>query len=407
MMVNMKSFSLIIILLLVTFTLKAQENNFGISFGGFVKTDFMMDSRQNVTVREGHFLLYPENILLDTNGDDINDKGNFNILSIQSRLTGKITAPDAFGAKISGVLEGAFFGHSNPDINGFRLRHAFVKLDWGKHILLIGQYWHPMFITDVFPDVISFNTGVPFQPFSRNPQLRYIYKPSEFSISFTASSQRDFQSNGPEGAVSTYLRNAALPMLNINAQYTTPDFVLGAGADYKSLLPVTKTALNYKSDETINGFSFLAYGKFKKDLFTVKAEAMVGENNFDVLMLGGYAVESTNPQTGIQTFTNIKIFSAWTEFSYGSDIQAGLFAGYTKNNGSDNIITGSYYSRGSNIDKVFRLSPRIVVTEGKVKFAAELEYTAAAYGTPDVYGKVINTETVSNVRLLLSSFLSF
>ncbi|OGU35453.1 MAG: hypothetical protein A2068_10430 [Ignavibacteria bacterium GWB2_35_6b] len=402
----MKKYLLILIIVTPFFTF-AQENNFGITFGGFVKTDFMMDTRQNVTVREGHFLLYPENQLLDAEGEDINAKGNFNILSIQSRLTGKITAPDAFGAKISGILEGAFFGQSNPDINGFRLRHAFVKLDWGKHVVIVGQYWHPMFIVDVFPDVISFNTGVPFQPFSRNPQIRYTYKPSEVSISFTASSQRDFQSNGPEGAVSTYLRNSALPMLNVNAQYSTPDLVLGAGADYKSLLPVTKSALNYKSDETINSVSFLAYGKFKKDLFTIKAEGLIGENNFDLLMLGGYAVESTNSQTGIQSFTNIKIFSAWTDISYGSDIQAGVFAGYTKNNGSNNIITGNNYSRGSNIDKVFRLSPRIVVTEGKVKFAAELEYTSAAYGTPDVYGKVINTETVSNVRLLLSSFLSF
>ena len=142
-------------------------------------------------------------------------------------------------------------------------------------------------------------------------------------------------------------------------------------------------------------------------MFTIKAEGISGENNFDLLMLGGYAVESNNAQTGIQTFTNIKIISAWTDISYGADIQAGLFAGYTTNNGSDNVITGNYYSRGSNIKEVFRVSPRIMVTEGKVKFAAELEYTAAAYGTPDIYGKVINTENVSNVRLLLSSFLSF
>ena len=64
------------------------------------------------------------------NNIDINAKSGFNILSIQSRLTGKITGPDAFGAKTSGQLEGEFFGTADSDVNGFRLRHAFVKLDW-------------------------------------------------------------------------------------------------------------------------------------------------------------------------------------------------------------------------------------------------------------------------------------
>jgi hypothetical protein len=69
----------------------AQTDNqsFGISFSGFVKTDLMYDSRQVVSIREGHFLLYPQNESPDINGDDINDKSSFNILSIQTRLNGK------------------------------------------------------------------------------------------------------------------------------------------------------------------------------------------------------------------------------------------------------------------------------------------------------------------------------
>ena len=34
---------------------------FGISFSGYVKTDLFFDSRQTVGLREGHFLLFPEN----------------------------------------------------------------------------------------------------------------------------------------------------------------------------------------------------------------------------------------------------------------------------------------------------------------------------------------------------------
>jgi len=163
------------IIFFVTQTKAQDKPSFGISFSGFVKSDIIYDSRQTVALREGHFLLYPAPESLDKNNDDINAKSNFNILSIQTCLTSKITAPDAFGAKTSGQFEGEFFGNTDGDINGFRLRHAFVKLDWTNLSLLVGQTWHPMFITEMFPAVVSFNTGAPFQPFSRNPQIRLTY----------------------------------------------------------------------------------------------------------------------------------------------------------------------------------------------------------------------------------------
>ena len=154
---NVITTSLLLVLLfsLAIAQTKTKEKKFGIDFSGFVKTDLMFDSRQTVAAREGHFLLFPSPEVLDANGDDINAKANLNILSIQTRLKGSITAPDAFGANISGVIEGAFFGQTDGDVNGFRLRHAFVKLTWENCNLLIGQYWNPMFITEVFPGTIS------------------------------------------------------------------------------------------------------------------------------------------------------------------------------------------------------------------------------------------------------------
>jgi hypothetical protein len=113
-----------IIAAILTVQLGAQEdkNKWGIKFGGFVKNDLIYDTRQTVNAREGHFLLYPANENLDIEGTDINGQPNFNMLAIQTRLKGTITAPDALGAKMSGAIEGAFFGHSNADVNGFRLR---------------------------------------------------------------------------------------------------------------------------------------------------------------------------------------------------------------------------------------------------------------------------------------------
>ena len=254
---------LLCVFVISTFAQDAEPNNsFGISFKGFVKTDLMFDTRQNVTVREGHFLLYPESEKLDKLNNDINASPNLNILSIQSRLTGTIKAPDAFGAKTSGVLEGAFFGHSNGDINGFRLRHAFVKFDWQSTTLIIGQYWNPMFITEVFPEVISFNTGVPFQPFSRNPQVRLVKNFNDLYLSLTAASQRDFSSPGPNGVSTEYLRNSSIPIIDLNLTYKNGDLVAGIGINTKILKPFQEYD-GYKVDSKLQSYSGMAFAKIQ------------------------------------------------------------------------------------------------------------------------------------------------
>ncbi len=389
------------------FSQSGSGDSFGIKVKGFVKTDVMLDTRQTVTAREGHFLLFPAAEVIDANGDDINEGTNFNMLSIQSRVTGLITAPDFLGAKSSGVLEGAFFGHSNGDINGFRLRHAFVKLTWDNSTLLVGQYWHPMFITECFPGVVSFNTGVPFQPFSRNPQIRFTQMFDKVHVELTAASQRDFVSDGPNEGTSTYLRNSSIPILNATLKYKGKKLTAGAGVNYMSLKPRLVTPLNIKSEENIDALSFIGFAKVTADNFTIKLEGILGENNTDLLMLGGYAVESVNPTTGEETYLPTKTLSAWTDITFGKKVKFGLFGGYTKNLGTDEDNVGTYYSRGNNIASVMRVSPRISYQIGTTRFAGEVEYTAAEYGAPDTKGEVQNTTSVANVRLILSAYLFF
>ena len=222
--------------------LLAQENSqMGIKFSGFVKTDAYWDTRQVEAAREGHYLLFPMGENLDAEDKDINAKPNFNMLAIQTRLKGTITGPEAFGAKTGGLIEAAFFGTNEGDVNGFRLRHAFLTLVWQKSSVLIGQFWHPMFVTSVFPGTVSFNTGAPFQPFSRNPQIRWMYNSGNARIIAAAMAQRDFASAGPQGTGSMYLRNSATPNLHLQFQWDTPDMILGVGGDWKTLTPRLST----------------------------------------------------------------------------------------------------------------------------------------------------------------------
>ena len=124
-------------------------------------------------------------------------------------------------------------------------------------------------------------------------------------------------------------------------------------------------------------------------------------------MLGGYAVSQVDAKGYATEYTNIKTMSTWTDFVYGKALQYGLFAAYTSNLGADDNIVGSYYTRGKDIASIMRIAPRVQYSAGKTRYAAEVEYSAAEYGTPDLKGVVNNITTVANLRLLVGVYLFF
>lgn len=415
----------ILLLLLLPFVAFGQdEAKFGIKFSGYVKNDIFFDSRQSENLREGHFLLYPLNTSYDSDSADINAQPSFNMLSIQSRLRGEISAPDALGAKTSGVLEAEFFGTSNADINGFRLRHAFVKLNWKTTELIIGQTWHPMFVSACAPDVVSANTGSPFQPFSRNPQIRVTQKAGPLKIMAAVLSQRDFASTGPEGISSKYLRNSAIPDMQAQLYYakSTTDLkneiVAGIGGGYKIIKPRLVTDSSYKTNTKLGSLSAIAYFKIKCNNIQWKLEGVYGQNMYDMMMLGGYAVQydtvAENLVKDDKQYTNLHVFSVWSDFGVAvKKFQFAIFGGYTRNMGSWHNVSNwtsasSFYARGSNIQSVCRVSPRVVYSTGKFRVALEGEYTAANYGADiSSLAQLTNLKTVSNIRVLLGVFYYF
>ena len=404
--------SLFAIFILAKVASQDTDPGWGIKFSGFVKTDIFYDTRQSGTsngIREGHFYLFPDNAIFDINGNDVNANPSFHILSIQSRLKGDITGPDAFGAKTSGVIEAEFFGTSEGDINGFRLRHAYVKMDWSNTNLLIGQTWHPLFPAESFPGTISFNTGAPFTPFSRNPQVRITHKIDLLSISFTAYSQRDFTSSGPDGSSNKYLRNSGLPGINLLLKVPAGEIITTwAGIDFKRLRPELRTTANVETDAKIGSLTAFANVKIKTTPVNVSLMGVYGQNASDLVMIGGYAVSGINPLSLIKTYTNLNTANFWADLNTnGKRVAFGLFTGFSKNLGASDEITGAVYGRGNNIDHLFRVSPRVIFTEGRLTFAGEIESTTAAYGTRESNGKVINTNNVSNLRILLSTIYKF
>jgi hypothetical protein len=393
---------------------------FGIKFSGYVKNDFFFDSRRTVGLREGLFYLYPENVKYDNEGTDINNHSSFHILSIQSRLKGELFGPNAFGAKTSGVIEGEFFGTEDKNSNGFRLRHAYAKLSWENTDLVIGQTWHGMFVEECFPEILSINTGCPFQPFSRNPQIKIIQRYKDMKFLLSIMSQRDFTSwGGTDG-----IRYATMPDMNLRVQYQhfnedkTKEVFFGAGVDYKTLVPRLVTDSNYATHTSMGNYAVMAFFKYRCPAITFKFEGIYGQNLYDIVMLGGYAYKYTTDSTTIArgdfSYTSIDNVSGWLDITTnGKKFQVGLLGGFTKNLGSRfNIMNykseSSYFTRGKNIDYVYRISPRVVFLSGKVKMGLEGDYTVAGYGSSvNSLGDVQDVKPVGNIRFMYSFFYFF
>ncbi len=384
-----------------------------VSVYGFVRTDYIWDTRKSAQVREYNLNLYPLDESLDANGKDINDAGASNFLSVVSRLGVKAKGPDVWGAKVSGNLEGDFFGNTEQTIGLFRLRHAYATLDWTKTSITMGQTWYPTFIPEVFPGVANFSTGIMFNPFGWASQFKIKQNLSkEISFAFTAYKEREFTTAAATGASQNAASiNSAVPSLNGVFQYKGKNLLLGAGVEFKSLQPLTVSATNVVTTEKVNSSTVFGYAKYSNEKLSVKAYGISGGNLYNLVMVGGF-IGSTN--NGIQSYDPTKTTAFWVDIaSNGKSIAPGLFFGTTKNNGADKSGTAAF-GRGIGvngarvIDNVWRLSGRVDFKQNKFRISPELELTSATWGNADAHGKATSAfKDVSNFRAMVSCVYAF
>lgn len=97
------------------------------------------------------------------------------------------------GAKIETDFYNGLSGVSGTAV--LRLRQAYVTVGRNDWLVTAGQAWHPM-AADM-PDVFSLNTGAPFGPFSRTPQVKLDYRLNDaFSLTGSAIWQMQYNSTG-------------------------------------------------------------------------------------------------------------------------------------------------------------------------------------------------------------------
>ena len=397
-------FTITLLLGFIKFSFTQESTDLRLWFSGFVNSQIYMDSRQILESREGMVSLYPKAPSLDPNGNDINSRSSLNHLAMTSRLKVNLAGPDILGATVTGAIEGDFTGSSNIDNNGYRLREAYVKLNWTKRNLLIGSFWHPLYVFETSPFTIGLNTGAPFHPFSRHNQIRFeqLFKHSKLIL--FAGMQRDFSSSGYLGKTSEYQRNAATPNFHIQYQLRLKTHLLGMGIDYKSILPSLAgiQGLKILDDKYLNTLAFNVFSRFEFKNLSIKSQYILGSNLSEFIMLGGYILLPKN-EANVYSYKAVKQESYWIDIvTKGNKIKLGLFAGYAKNK-SGNVFEHEFYGLGNSIDYLYRISPRIQFHSNKFMWATEFEYTVASYFDQNQ----VNSSEIGNLRILTGLFYFF
>ncbi len=382
------------------------SKNIQVDLSGFVRNDFIFDARRNLGAADDLFELYPLKPDYDENGKDLNAVSSAKFLNTFSRFGARFSGLEMGKAKISGFIEFDFTGGSQTP--NLRLRHANTQIEWSKSKLLIGRAWHPLFIEKVYPATLNENTGLPFQVFNRSPQVRFTHTLTKnMDLILAAVYQFDYSNRGPQGKSYQYQRDALIPDVSGQLQFYNENWVLGAAIGWKSIQPRTSTSGTngtFKTSEKLNTLSALAYLKYSKGKVTLMAKSMFGQNVSESLLPGGYAVASRDEATGAETYTPQNHVYNWVNLVYGEAWKFGLYAGYLKNLGTTDTPAGPFYGMGTDIDRIYKISPQLIYTYKNFMFGWEISMTTAAYGDIDYSGKgkIINTEDVTNLRNMVS-----
>ena len=400
-----KKIILAIALLAATLSAAAQDAP-KFKWYGFIRNYAVADTRESVYGTEDFFYYLPKDTKM-VNGTDLNAQRTFAFAAITSRLGLDVTGYEVSGWNVSAKLEADFYAGVSG-VTGtalFRLRQAYVTLAKGGFSAKIGQAWHPM-AADM-PHVFSLNTGAPFGPFSRTPEVVLEGKLSD-SVTLTGALlwQMQYTSAGPEGASANYMKYSGIPELYLGLSYKANGFTGRVGVDMLSIRPRHNDGTRKVSDRitTVSPFIYLEY---TKNLFSVKAKSIFAQAGEHMNLNGGYGVSAVNSD-GSWSYSPTRNSSTWVSLSYGKKLQGVLFAGYVRNFGTKDALVGDlYFSKNSfsNMRQMYRIAPEVIYNLGKVAFGLEYEMTSVQYGDfglNDVYGLANeNIHCVANHRFQL------
>lgn len=392
----------------------ATEQNdslFKFNIYGFVRNDFAFDSRRTYAAVGELFSFLPYDTKFSINGCDENAIPSTRLLAVTSRIGFDVYSPTyTNNFNINAKIEADFCG-GGTSIVFMRIRQAYTSLNWKKHSILVGQTWHPL-SGEIIPHIVSLNTGTPFNPFSRAPQLRYFFKSNGFNLNAALIYQLQYNSPGPEGNSTKYQIFSGLPEFYIGTKYNYKGFEIGLGGEFMQIKPrrfgIDEENNKYKVNETVNSFVGQLHCIYTYKSFEIKAKTTLGQNMGHLLMMSGYGIDKITQTTSGKTqyhYTPFTQSATWFTASMRTNnpkhnLCATVFGGYMQNLGAKHdIIKDAYYRGFNNIDKVARVAPSVNYLYHGLQIGLEYEYTGVMYGDVNPNYTVSNTHLVNNHRI--------
>jgi hypothetical protein len=243
-------------------------------------------------------------------------------MGAQNSRVGARLDGDYHGFKFRGLLEADFMGYvpanlyTTTNSYGFRLREAYFEGQWKKWDFLAGQAWslvtpnrlgvsaddRKLYLTsDLDPNI---QVGLPW---SRDPQIRVSYHPSE-TVSMAVSLE-------------------------------TPDtYGGGAGGSAAITLP-DAFAPNYSNQIDVGTGALALPGRYQDLVGKIAFDPRVGERHFHIELVGLFSrFKFYNPQTNTSFRTEGGGFSVNAEFPITPNLR--LYTNNFRNNGGGRYIFG-------------------------------------------------------------------
>lgn len=377
-------------------------------FYGFIRNYFAFDSRESKSGTKDLFYYIPKDEALNAKGEDMNANPTFRFLAITSRV-GLDVKDYQFGkTKVGAKIETDFYC-MNGNVAVLRLRQAYATLGWdglgkdGKQStsLKIGQAWHPIAADQ--PYVIDLETGTPFNPFSRTPQVMLDHN---FSKNFTLTGgfiwQMQYLSSGPNGASDNYIKYGCTPEFYAGVTFKSNNGFTGrVGVDVLSIKPRWRNSDGDKVDDRITTVSPYVYAQYSKNAFAVNAKVVYASAGEHFNMLSGYGVTDVNSD-GSWEYAPLHSTASYLSVKYGRKLQVQGMIGHMKNLGTSKSLyedpanpgytsTKNVYISGNgfhNLNQIIRVTPTVVYNLGKLSFGLEYDITSAQYGKYAVDGHV-------------------
>ena len=327
-------------------TLGAQETKPQVSLYGFIRNFYAFDTRESVAGTEDFFYYLPKDE--NKKGDvDLNEQSSLRYAAITSRIGLNVTGYEYNGLKFGAKIE---------------------------------------------PDVFSLNTGAPFGPFSRTPQVKLDYRLNDaFSLTGSAIWQMQYNSAGPNGASANYIKYSCTPEIYLGLNYKNDNLLLRAGVDMLSIKPRNNNG-TVKVTDRITTVTPFVFAHYKNGLFSAKMKTIFAEAGEHFNLNGGYGISGVKDDKVSYEYTPTRNSSTWVSLMYGKKTQWILFGGYVKNFGTKDDLLGAkngyapaanlYFSKNSfsNMNQMWRLTPTVIRNIGKFAIGLEYELTSVQYG---------------------------